>query len=50
MDNYKLNKLQLNKIKNKNFSQEHAINNKNNEKKGISIVDPLAFGYLAEKY
>ena len=51
MDNFKLNKIQLKKIKNKfitNNDKENNIINKNKNK--ISIVDPLYLEKLGDKY
>ena len=50
MDNYKLNKIQLKKIKNKIFPNEKGTNNISKESKEISIVDPLYLEKLGDKY
>ena len=51
MDNYKLNKIQLKKIKNKIFPNEKGTNNNlSKESKEISIVDPLYLEKLGDKY
>ena len=49
LDNYKLNKIQLHKIKNKIFSNEKGLN-LTKEKNEISIVDPLYLEKFGDKY
>ena len=50
MDNYKLNKIQLKKIKNKIIPSEKGSNNISKDSKEISIVDPLYLEKLGDKY
>ena len=50
MDNYRLNKIQLKKIKNKISSPEILLKNEKKDKKEISIVDPLELGNFVDKY
>ena len=50
MDNYRLNKIQLKKIKNKISSPETLLKNEKKDKKEISIVDPLELGNFVDKY
>ena len=50
MDNYRLNKIQLKKIKNKISSPEPSLKNGKKDKKEISIVDPLELGNFVDKY
>ena len=50
MDNYKLNKIQLKKIKNKIIPSEKGSNNISKYSKEISIVDPLYLEKLGDKY
>ena len=50
LDNYKLNKIQLKKIKNKIIPSEKGSNNISKDSKEISIVDPLYLEKLGDKY
>ena len=51
MDNFKLNKIQLKKIRNKVLSNDNNENNIfNKDKNEISIVDPLYLEKLGDKY
>ena len=56
LDNYKINKLQLMKIKNDReikqsyFSPENYLNSNNSIKKGISLVDPLLLDKFNQKF
>ena len=50
MDNYRLNKIQLKKIKNKISSPETLLKNEKKDKKEISIIDPLELGNFVDKY
>ena len=50
MDNYRLNKIQLKKIKNKISSPETLLKNEKKDKKEILIVDPLELGNFVDKY
>ena len=50
MDNYKLNKIQLKKIKKNIFSTEKEENNIGKNKREVSIIDPLYLEKFSDKY
>ena len=50
MDNYKLNKIQLKKIKNKIVLNDKGLNIITKDKNEISIIDPLYLEKLGDKY